>query len=254
MSHAEPQPAPPARVTRPRLRAALWGLLVVDVAIVAARLWLPWVSATDLAIHNWVLTIRTPLGGQLVTDFTNLGRTLPMLVIGLVATTTLFLVYRRAAVWVVMLLVPVCSVGTTESLKAIFRLTRPDVSGAVAPFEDSFSFPSGHTLNSTAIIGALAYLTYWLAHRAWVRMVAVVGASAWIVAMGLSRVYLGHHWPSDVALGWSLGLTWLVALIWAHRAWLKRRGAAEPGTSTASATLRARLGADSSRPGTSPRR
>lgn len=229
MSDVQLPAAPELEVDRSRLRVALWSLLAIDALIIAGRLWLPWVSSTDLAIHNWFLTIRTPLGGQLVTGFTNLGRTVPMLVIGLVATTTLFLIYRRAVVWTVMLIVPVCSVGTTESLKAIFRLARPDISGAVAPFEDSFSFPSGHTLNSTAIIGALAYLTCWLARRGWVRIVAVVAASVWIVAMGLSRVYLGHHWPSDVALGWSLGLTWLVITVLAHQAWLARRavGAAD---------------------------
>ncbi|PFG16118.1 undecaprenyl-diphosphatase [Propionicimonas paludicola] len=222
MSHAEVAVVPETGARRPRLKVALATLLVVDLLIVIGRLSLGWVGQTDLAIHNWFLAVRTPLGGQLVTDFTNLGRTVPMLIIGLVATTTLFLVYRRASIWTVMLIVPVCSVGTTESLKAIFRLARPDIAGAVAPYEDSFSFPSGHTLNSTAIIGALAYLTCWLARRAWVRVVAVVVATTWIVAMGLSRVYLGHHWPSDVALGWSLGATWLVALIWTHRSWLAR--------------------------------
>jgi len=223
MSLVQPPAVIEVGTTRPRLQVALWSLLSLDLVLVIGRLALPWVSDTDLRIHNWFVTIRTPLGAQLVTDFTNLGQTVPMLIIGLVATTMLFLVDRRASVWTVMLIVPICSVGTTESLKAIFRLARPDIAGAVAPYEDSFSFPSGHTLNSTAIIGALAYLTCWLAGRAWVRVVAVISASAWIVAMGLSRVYLGHHWPSDVALGWSLGLTWLVATILVHQKWPTRR-------------------------------
>ena len=223
MSHAEVAAVPETGARRPRLKVALATLLVVDLLIVIGRLSLGWVGQTDLAIHNWFLAVRTPLGGQLVTDFTNLGRTVPMLIIGLVATTTLFLVYRRASIWTVMLIVPVCSVGTTESLKAIFRLARPDIAGAVAPLlrTASASLPAT-PLNSTAIIGALAYLTCWLARRAWVRVAAIVTATTWIVAMGLSRVYLGHHWPSDVALGWSLGATWLVALIWTHRSWLAR--------------------------------
>jgi len=225
MSHAQVDVTVDVGARRPRLLMALSALLAIDLLIVIGRLSLGWVSQTDLAIHNWFLAVRTPLGGQLVTDFTNLGRTVPMLIIGLVATTTLFLVYRRASVWTVMLIVPVCSVGTTESLKAIFRLARPDIAGAVAPYEDSFSFPSGHTLNSTAIIGALAYLTCWLTRRHWVRVATILAAVLWAVAMGLSRVYLGHHWPSDVALGWSLGATWLVALIWTHQRWLASRPA-----------------------------
>jgi Membrane-associated phospholipid phosphatase len=225
MSPAQPPPATGAPEPIALRAAGVGALLVLDLLIVIGRLGLDWVSAADLWIHNWFLAVRTPLGAQLVTDFTNLGRTLPMLVIGVIATSAQFLVYRRAVVWAVMVIVPICSVGTTEGLKAVFRLARPDFAGAVAPFEESFSFPSGHTLNSTAIIGALAYLTCWLSRRLWVRVVAIIVSTAWIVAMGLSRVYLGHHWPSDVALGWSLGLTWLAALIWAHRAWLARRGA-----------------------------
>lgn len=212
--------------TRPPMRRALPWLVVfvvVDLLVVIGRLEFPFVSTTDLATHNWLVAQRTPAGGQIVTAFTDLGRTLPMLVIGVIATGALYARYRRVQVWPIMVLVPIGSVGLTESLKAVFALTRPDTTGAVAPFEDSYSFPSGHTLNSTAIIGALAYLTCWLVGRLWVRVAAVAAAAIWIVAMGLSRVYLGHHWPSDVLLGWSLGLTWLVLVMWAHQLWLTRR-------------------------------
>lgn len=216
--------------TRPLTRRALpWlvVLLALDVLTVIGRLVVPAVSSTDLSIHNWLVAQRTPAGGVLVTAFTNLGQTLPMLVIGVITTAILCARYRRAQVWLVMVIVPIGSVGLTESLKAIFRLARPDVVGAVAPFEDSYSFPSGHTLNSTAIIGALAYLTCWLVRRAWVRVAAVAAVTAWAMAMGLSRVYLGHHWPSDVLLGWTLGLTWLLMVAWSHQSWLSRRALAE---------------------------
>ena len=219
----------PATTRAPMRRAVPWLVVfvVVDLLVVIGRLEVPAVSSADLDLHNWLVAQRTPAGGELVTAFTDLGQTLPMLILGVIATGALYARYRRAQVWPIMVIVPIGSVGLTESLKAIFRLARPDVAGAVAPFEDSYSFPSGHTLNSTAIIGALAYLTCWLARRAWIRVAAVAAATAWIVAMGLSRVYLGHHWPSDVLLGWSLGLTWLVAVVWSHRSWLARRRPAQ---------------------------
>ena len=48
-------------------------------------------------------------------------------------------------------------------------------------------------------------------------MAVVALAACWIVAMGLSRVYLGHHWVTDVAVGWTLGSAWLAFLITTHR-------------------------------------
>lgn len=85
------------------------------------------------------------------------------------------------------------------------------------PFETSPSFPSGHTLNATVVVGVLAYLLMLrLASRA-ARIAVGVGAAAFALAMGLSRVFLGHHWLSDVVAAWLFGLGWLTVVVTAHR-------------------------------------
>ncbi|HEY3407047.1 MAG TPA: phosphatase PAP2 family protein [Propionicimonas sp.] len=96
------------------------------------------------------------------------------------------------------------------------------------PYEDSLSFPSGHTLNSTVIAGMLAYLVWALAARRWLRMRSVVPASLWAVGMGLSRVQLGHKGLTDVAFAWLLGLGWLALLITAHRVLVRLQDGARP--------------------------
>ena len=58
---------------------------------------------------------------------------------------------------------------------------------------------------------------------AWVRALTVSLASAFAVLMGLSRVYLGHHWLTDVLVAWSLALAWLAVVITAHRLFLTVR-------------------------------
>lgn len=73
----------------------------------------------------------------------------------------------------------------------------------------SYSFPSGHTANATLIWLGLALL---LAHGPRARIAAVAGAALLAVAVGITRVMLGVHWPTDVAAGWALGLFWLLLL------------------------------------------
>ena len=67
----------------------------------------------------------------------------------------------------------------------------------------------------------------WQRHR-WARVATVLLASLFAATMGLSRVYLGHHWLTDVLVAWALGLGWLTMVITAHRLLLTLRKPAMP--------------------------
>jgi membrane-associated phospholipid phosphatase len=180
-------------------------------------------AALDEPVLAWMVAVRTPPGPQVVTAFTNLGSTVPMVLIGLVLTTVLFAATRAWTTWVLMLVAAAGSVTFTLVGKPAFGRARPPLASAVPPYEQGFSLPSGHTLNSTVVAGMLAYLTVVLVSRTWVRVAAALAATAWSVAMGLSRVYLGHHWLSDVVFAWLVGTAWLALLITVHQAMLERR-------------------------------
>ncbi|GAA4898826.1 hypothetical protein GCM10025789_16010 [Tessaracoccus lubricantis] len=108
---------------------------------------------------------------------------------------------------------------------------RPPVEEAVPPFESSMSFPSGHSLNALVIAGILAYLLirhFW-ARRRWAAWLSAAVAALYAISMGLSRVFLGHHWLTDVFGAWAIGLAWLTVVIACHRVWHMVRARTEPG-------------------------
>ena len=95
------------------------------------------------------------------------------------------------------------SLGLSPLLKLLLRRSRPDTAAALGLH--NYSFPSGHSYCAMVIYGLLAVLAY--KHLAapwnWVLMLVAVG---FIVLVGVSRVYLGAHYPTDVFGGWVLGL------------------------------------------------
>ncbi|MGI8888128.1 MAG: phosphatase PAP2 family protein, partial [Nocardioidaceae bacterium] len=101
--------------------------------------------------------------------------------------------------------------------KVVVDRVRPAHSLGLPPYESSPSFPSGHSLNSWVIFAMIAYLVVCRWGSRTGRTATVMLASMLAVAMGLSRVYLGHHWLTDVLVAWALGTAWLSGVITAHR-------------------------------------
>ncbi|WP_372013317.1 phosphatase PAP2 family protein [Pseudoxanthomonas sp. 10H] len=87
--------------------------------------------------------------------------------------------------------------------KAFFRRERPSLWESIAP-ETTFSFPSGHAMGSMTL-AAVVVLLAWPGRWRWPVLVA---ALAFTGLVGLSRLYLGVHYPSDVLAGWAAGLAW----------------------------------------------
>jgi undecaprenyl-diphosphatase len=88
-----------------------------------------------------------------------------------------------------------------------------------------FSFPSGHVLLYTSFCGFLLFLVFTLAPPSVWRSLGMVVLGGMIALIGMSRVYLGHHFPSDVLGAYLLGSLWLALTIWIYR-WGKKRWAA----------------------------
>jgi undecaprenyl-diphosphatase len=90
-------------------------------------------------------------------------------------------------------------------LKTLFERDRPHLWQWIV-HESSYSFPSGHA----TMTAALAFTLMLLAWRTKYRYVAVVGGICYMILIGLTRMYLGVHYPTDILAGWCVSLAWVL--------------------------------------------
>lgn len=204
------------------------GSLGVSIAAGAMFLWLSsqvmtseTIAAIDAAAFDVAVSIHTPWLTTLVTWITTIGNTSVLTVLSIAVGLWLARLGSRrrliafAATMVLGGLLNVLLKSSTER-------PRPGVFEPLVR-ATGFSFPSGHSMGSMLFFGSLSYvLAVTLeTHRGW-RVLAVAGCLLCAVAIGLSRVYLGVHYLSDVAGGFSAGICWIGICIAATEAWTAR--------------------------------
>lgn len=101
-----------------------------------------------------------------------------------------------------------------DGLKILIGRERPDI--IIHPVEThSFSFPSGHAANTMTVLVAIALFALPRHHRRW----SVPTAIALAALVGLTRPWLGVHWPSDILAGWMLAALVIMTALWADQRW-----------------------------------
>jgi membrane-associated phospholipid phosphatase len=187
-------------LTTPRLcLAALIGLGLV----IAAHPTVPaWDTAILLRLHRYA----TPGLNQSVAVLTDLGTVWGVLpaTLGLVAWA--FLRRHWRAGWY-LLLAMAGAFGFNLLAKLLWQRVRPALWDGV-PYQSGYSYPSGHATYSLAFVLAVTLLCWDSPKRLWIAGIGAVFA----IAIGLSRVYLGVHYPSDIIGGWLLATAWVVGL------------------------------------------
>jgi membrane-associated phospholipid phosphatase len=123
----------------------------------------------------------------------------------------------------ISLLAALVSGVSNEMIKGAIQRPRPAIN-LVDVFEvlTSYSFPSGHVMLYTILFGFLWFVVYTMLKRSWLRSLLLVLLGSLILFVGVSRIYLGQHWASDVLGAYLLGSLILSAVILLHR-WGKTR-------------------------------
>lgn len=167
-----------------------------------------WDAATDAWIHGRV----TPVGLSVFDAITQLGSPAAMGVLALAGAFVLWRQRRRTTL-IAWLAAFGGGVLLDEVIKLAVHRKRP-VFGASYLHGHSYSFPSGHSMGSLIGYVMLLYLLrlHWHPHRVWRRLTAVA-VGLMVLAVGVSRVYLGVHYPSDVVGGYAAGAAWLAVCL-----------------------------------------
>jgi len=197
--------------------------LTIGFVISVAALWLFGAITEDVIHHDpltqfdvtlldWVRARATPAGYAIASAISLLGSPVTQTILAL--GMGFFFAARREWILLGGWLTAFAGGGLLNTvLKLVIRRPRPPYAAAFL-HHASWSFPSGHAMGSLIGYGMLAYaVTLLWVHRRSAQLSVVLVAALLIVAIGLSRLYLGVHYFSDVVGGYAAGVLWLSACI-----------------------------------------
>jgi membrane-associated phospholipid phosphatase len=193
---------------------ALWGFAQLADEVMEQE-----TQSFDQGILLALQRLHTPLLDQLVLGITFLGDPLVLGILSL-CFGAILLLRQRWTECITLAIATGGAIGLNLWLKTLFARDRPQLWEHVVDVK-YYSFPSGHAMVSFVIYGLLGY---WLAARfPRYRSLIILGTTLLIGAIGLTRLYLGVHWPTDVIAGYAAGLVWLTTCILTLEIAWKRR-------------------------------
>jgi undecaprenyl-diphosphatase len=200
--------------------AVVMALFVVALGLVAFIEVAGDVTGTDgQAFDQAVLAWMQPVAGDprgpwwlevAATDLTALGG-LSVLTLFAVVAIAFLLIERKRLSALLLVLGLAGGVALSEGLKALFGRPRPPAAFQAVETLNA-SFPSGHTLLATVLYLTLGVMLTRAFPRAHLKAFVLGAAMTVVLLIGLTRVYLGVHWASDVFAGWCAGAAWAMAL------------------------------------------
>jgi undecaprenyl-diphosphatase len=220
---------------RPEVRPLLALLLAAALGIVFAKILSELLEGDLASVDRAILQLfrapgnpSEPLGPfwlqTVARDITSLGG---LAILSLVTIASLgYLALTRQWSTAVMVIVSVLG-GTaiSSAVKLLMQRQRPDFSAEVVHLHD-YSFPSGHSLLSAVTYLTIGILLARAQSRLTMKIYLVSLAMGVTILVGLSRLYLGVHWPTDVLAGWCAGAAWAI-LCWSAAEWLHIRRATD---------------------------
>ena len=205
-------------IKKNRIRWIIFGLCLILFITIMIFV----VIKKDLYIDEYVYSLISKLRSSDMTNIikiiTNIGGTI---IITVVTILSLFIFRNKKINICIILNLLGIFILNNVLIKNIIARGRP--SGINIIEENGYSFPSGHTAISTVVYGYLIYLIYNYVSNKKLKYVLISILSIIILVVGLTRIYLGVHYTSDVLGGYLLGISYLIMFTYVTRNYIKEK-------------------------------
>ncbi|SPL69349.1 phosphatase PAP2 family protein [Acinetobacter stercoris] len=185
----------------------------IGIGISSFGLFVPYIHQLDFSSVNWLSIHRSEFINLIAMGLSTLG--------GLPGTLLILTIWCLHQAWykkyVNILFISAGIIGSATIgwiLKFLVNRPRPETMYQMVKVYGA-SFPSAHSIYAMTVACLVIFIFY--KHRKAKMIILLV--SIWWLSMGVSRVYLGAHFPTDVLAGWSIGLIWIATL----RLWISHR-------------------------------
>ena len=166
-----------------------------------------WINVFDHFIASPILMNRSPKSTAFYSFITDMGGTFFIVLLTLIVS--LYFIWQKkdtkTAYWFI-LHVALGAGLLNQVVKFFFQRTRPTIEHLV--LQDGYSFPSGHSMASLICYGGIAFLIIHFTQKKWIKWLTCLITVLIVSIVGLSRIYLGVHFPSDVVAGFCLAGSW----------------------------------------------
>ncbi|HBU80360.1 MAG TPA: PAP2 family protein [Paenibacillus sp.] len=174
----------------------------------------------DDSLITWIQGMESQGMTRWMELFTWIGSGIPVVIIAILSMVVLyvFLKHRRELLFLGCVIAGSAILNTL--LKLMFHRARPTIHRIIEV--SGYSFPSGHSMAAFSLYGGLAFLIWKHIPTAVGRVLMIIVSAMFILMIGMSRIYLGVHYPSDVVGGYFMSGCWLAVCIWFYQRYLER--------------------------------
>lgn len=165
-------------------------------------------AAYDTSITDYVISYRTPTLTSYFKFMTNVGDTYGYLIVLTIFLLVSLIVFKRWKYVVQATLILALATISNMMLKRFIDRARPGIEHLVSV--ETLSYPSGHAMSAMAFYGFLIFLVTKFKIQRVMKYALVIVLITIILSIGISRIYLGVHFPSDIAGGFIAGFIWVV--------------------------------------------
>jgi undecaprenyl-diphosphatase len=176
----------------------------------------------DTAIISFVQGYEGPGLTFIMKVFSIIGDTPAVIILSLVVLFFLYKVLKHRSELVLFIIALCGSAILNLLLKYFFQRTRPEIHRLVEI--EGYSFPSGHAMNACTVYTIIAFLLWHNIATKTGRTILIIVSAIMILSIGISRIYLGVHYPSDIIGGYLASGFWITIAIWYFQKYQDKHG------------------------------